>query len=76
MNEFEVNEEADLASQVAMALFDDPRTNEAVIEVIDERGVITLDGEVDSDETREAAEEIAREQAGVTSVVNLLRVER
>lgn len=68
--------EVDLATRVAMALFEDPRTSDAVIEVIDERGVITLDGEVDSEETREAANEIARAQPGVTSVVNLLRVER
>ncbi len=71
MNEPDV----DLATQVAMALFEDPRTNDAVIEVIDERGMITLDGEVDNAETREAAEEIARGVTGVTSVVNLLRLE-
>lgn len=70
------DEDVDLASRVAMALFEDSRTSDAVIEVIDERGVVTLDGEVDSEETREAAEEIARSQTGVTSVVNLLRVER
>lgn len=68
--------DVDLAAQVAMALFEDPRTSDAVIEVIDERGMITLDGEVNSAETREAAEEIARDVTGVTSVVNLLRLEQ
>ena len=64
----------DLTTQVARALAEDPRTSDAVIEVIDERGVITLDGEVDGVEAREAAKEIAAAQPGVTAVVNLLRI--
>ena len=65
---------ADLSSRVAEALFEDSRTSDEVIEVIDERGMITLDGEVDSAATRDAAQEIAAAQRGVTAVVNLLRV--
>lgn len=67
---------ADLAAQVAMALFEDPRTSEEVIEVIGDRGVITLEGEVDDSETREAAEEVAAEQDGVISVVNSLKIKQ
>lgn len=66
--------DADLASRVTLALFEDPRTNEAVIEVIDERGVITLQGSVDDPQARQAAEDIAAEQAGVISVINLLQI--
>lgn len=36
--------DAELVTRVAMALFDDPRTSKEVIEVIDEHGVITLQG--------------------------------
>jgi len=64
----------DLATRVTMALFEDPRTSGAVIEVIDDRGVITLDGEVDGPATRDAAKEITAAQPGVTTVVNLLRL--
>lgn len=68
------NPPADLQTRVAKALFEDSRTSDAVIEVIDERGVITLDGEVNDPATRDAANEIAAAQSGVTAVVNLLRV--
>ncbi len=68
--------EMDRETRVATALFEDPRTTDAVIEVIDERGVITLQGEVDDPETREAAEAIAAEQTGVISVVNTLQVKQ
>jgi osmotically-inducible protein OsmY/uncharacterized protein YrrD len=62
------------ASQVTAALASDPRTSLAVIEVIDEQGTITLKGQVDSPEIREAAEEIVGEQPGVVSVINALQV--
>lgn len=64
----------ELTTKVAKALNEDPRTQDAVIEVIDENGLVTLDGEVDSVETREAAKEIAAAQPGVTAVVDLLRI--
>jgi osmotically-inducible protein OsmY len=62
--------------QVTEALVDDPRTTDAPIEVIDDQGVVTLDGAVASDEIREAAEQIARQQQGVINVINDLEVER
>lgn len=68
------NREMDLATRVSTALMEDSRTSDAVIEVINERGMITLQGEVDDPETREVAETIAAEQPGVISVVNALRV--
>jgi osmotically-inducible protein OsmY len=65
---------SDPALRITDALQNDPRTDEAAIEVINDRGVITLAGEVDSRETREAAAEIARAQPGIISVVNTIRV--
>jgi uncharacterized protein YrrD len=63
-----------LADQIEAVLFADPRTGTNAIEVINDRGVITLGGEVDSQAQREAAGEIAAAQPGVISVVNTLRV--
>ena len=57
------------------ALADDPRTDLAVIEVISERGIVTLKGKVDSTDVREAAEEITSGQPGVIKVINALEVE-
>ena len=68
--------EMDRATRVATALFEDVRTSDAVIEVIDDRGVITLQGEIDDPETRDAAEAIAAEQLGVISVVNSLQIKQ
>jgi osmotically-inducible protein OsmY/uncharacterized protein YrrD len=62
------------ASPVAAALASDPRTSLAAIEVIDEQGMITLRGKVDSPEIREVAEGIAAEQPDVVGVINALQV--
>ncbi|MCI0393320.1 MAG: BON domain-containing protein [Chloroflexi bacterium] len=66
--------EMSLTSRVTAALMADPRTSKAVIEVIEEHGVVTLAGQVDSPKTREAAQAIAASQPGVISVVNTLQV--
>jgi osmotically-inducible protein OsmY len=63
-----------LAARVTAALCDDPRTHLAIIDVTAERGIVTLSGEVDSAGVKEAAEEVASQQAGVISVVNALDV--
>jgi uncharacterized protein YrrD len=65
---------ADVAGQVNTALAMDPRTGNAGIDVINERGVIRLLGEVNNVETSRAAEAIAGTQPGVTSVQNELVV--
>jgi osmotically-inducible protein OsmY/sporulation protein YlmC with PRC-barrel domain len=62
----------DVALQVIAALATDPRTKQAVIEVIHDRGVVTLQGQVESVAARNAAAEIASQQRGVTTVVNEL----
>jgi sporulation protein YlmC with PRC-barrel domain len=64
----------ELSTRVARALFEDARTAQCVIEVIDERGVVTLSGTVPSATARQAAAEIAAAQPGVISVTNTLRV--
>ncbi|HEX6304474.1 MAG TPA: BON domain-containing protein [Anaerolineales bacterium] len=66
---------ADPRQAVENALLEDPRTTEAILDVANNRGVITLTGTVDSEEIRQAAEEIARQQQGVLTVVNELKVE-
>jgi osmotically-inducible protein OsmY len=63
-----------IAAQVTAALATDPRTELAVIEVINTQGIVTLKGQVDSPEVREAAEEIAAQQPGAISVINALEV--
>jgi osmotically-inducible protein OsmY len=65
----------DLGQRVANALMEDPRTGEALIDVANDRGIVTLTGTVESDEVRTAAEVIARKQHGVVTVVNELKVE-
>lgn len=61
-----------LETRICTALAADPRTKQAVIEVITDRGVVTLQGQVEKAEVREAAAEIARQQPGVTVVHNEL----
>jgi osmotically-inducible protein OsmY len=65
---------SDLEKQVTAALLSDPRTRDAVIEVIHQYGALTLRGSVDSMETLEAVEEIARLQAPIP-VINEMRVQ-
>lgn len=63
----------DLTLMVMEALQNDPRTKDEVIDVVNERGIVTLTGTVDSAETRREAEEITRQQPGVISVINELK---
>ena len=64
-----------IRERVTEALVDDPRTADAAIEVIDDQGVVTLDGVVASNEVRKAAEQVARQQESVINVINDLEVE-
>jgi osmotically-inducible protein OsmY len=61
-------------ARVTAALADDARTKLSVIDVISDRGLVTISGNVDTEEIREAAEEIAAAQDGVVSVINALEV--
>ncbi|MBC7237903.1 MAG: BON domain-containing protein, partial [Chloroflexi bacterium] len=64
-----------IRARVVAALAADARTDVALIDVTVESGVVTLTGRVDSQEIKEAAEEIAAAQEGVVEVVNDLGVE-
>ena len=55
-------------------LANDPRTKAAVIDVGFNRGMVVLTGTVKSASVAQAAEEIARQQPGVISVTNELKV--
>jgi len=61
-----------IETRIGTALATDPQTKQALIEVIVDRGVVTLQGQVEKAEAREAAAEIARQQPGVTVVHNEL----
>jgi osmotically-inducible protein OsmY len=52
----------------------DPRTRGAIIDVGFNQGMAVLTGSVKSAKIAQAAEEIAREQSGVVSVINELKV--
>lgn len=66
--------ETKLADEVSNALLNDAMTHDSAIEVINEHGVITLEGKVNDYETRQRAEAIAKGHSGVISVVNSLKV--
>ena len=70
-----LNFKSDLAIQITKALTADERTQNSAIEVVDNNGVVTLSGTAPSDEQRSAAEEIARSQDGVVSVISDMKLE-
>jgi len=70
----ENNPVMELVDRVMDALISDPRTKNAMIDVSNDRGIVTLKGTVDKDHTRQAAEQIAREQEGVITVINAIKV--
>jgi osmotically-inducible protein OsmY len=69
-----ITTDAAIRARVSAGLAADRRTDVAVIDVESDRAVVTLSGYVDSEDVREAAEEIASQQPGVTMVVNALEV--
>ncbi|MFP4344318.1 MAG: BON domain-containing protein [Anaerolineales bacterium] len=66
--------EDQLAQEVEVALKNDSRTEDAVIDVINDGGVVTLQGRVESEEVRTAAATIAEAQPGIVEVINDLSV--
>ncbi len=73
-NERILTPDTELATAVTDALRADKRTEDEVVEVINERGFITLTGSVANRKSREAAEEITVAQPDVISVINSLKV--
>jgi hypothetical protein len=64
-----------LVKNLRAALQKDSRMRDAAIDVVDEGGVVTLQGTVATDELRQVAEEIIKHKQGVIQVINELRVE-
>ncbi len=64
----------EVADRVMDALMDDPRTKNEKIDVANDRGILTLTGTVEHDSIRQAAEEIAKQQEGVLTVINEIKV--
>ena len=62
--------EAIVADRVATALRTHPVTANAVIEVINQGGLVTLTGVVPNEKTRQTAEKVAAQQDNVVKVVN------
>lgn len=71
-----LSNEVALTSMISDSLWKDPRTRDEVIEVIDDRGTITLQGKVKNPEAKAAAEEIACQYPDVVSVMNEIVVDR
>jgi len=69
------NIDSDVITLVTKALLQDDRTWAAILEVGNQEGVVRLSGIVCSEEDRLAAEEIARQQGGVKTVVNEIYVQ-
>ena len=64
----------ELTDRVTTALLEDPITKNAQIDVVNERGIVTLKGTVNKENIRQTAEMIARKQAGVITVINEIKV--
>jgi osmotically-inducible protein OsmY len=62
--------------EIHEALSNDERTAGASIEVLNEQGIVTLTGEVESQEIALAAEDIVSRQDGVFDVMNALRIRK
>ena len=63
-----------IIKQVSEALEQDPRTKKSIIDVGYNQGVVVLTGVVKTHGIVQAAEEIARAQPGVISVINEMKV--
>ncbi len=73
--ENEITTDTGVVARVTAALLEDPRTRLHTIEVSSDHGIVTLSGTVPTEEVKRAAEEIARRQKGVVTVINELRVQ-
>jgi len=66
--------DSSVIARIRGALGSDCRTDASLININSRQGVVRLGGEVDSEEARLAAEEIAARQPGVFTVVNAMTV--
>jgi len=66
--------ECNLEELVSEVLLITDTIRQAVIEIKDDEGVITLKGTVESEQDKAAAEALTRQQAGVVDVINNLHI--
>ncbi|HET9213077.1 MAG TPA: BON domain-containing protein [Thermoanaerobaculia bacterium] len=67
-------EDSGITAKVATRLASDDRVKAFNLDVETQKGVVTLTGNVDGDEAKAAAEELARSVDGVQNVVNRIAV--
>lgn len=60
----------ELKNKILQVLAEDDRTQDYAFEIIDESGLITIKGVVDSRQAKQAALEITKKQKGVIEVVD------
>ncbi len=65
-----INPTTEITDRVIEALKSDPRTRGCIFDVAHDRGVVSVRGEVPNAQVREAAEQVAKQQDGVITVVN------
>jgi osmotically-inducible protein OsmY len=65
----------DLKELVYEAILITDTMSQAVIEIIEEQGIITLKGTVESEQDKLAAEDLVRQQEGVVDVINNLHIQ-
>jgi osmotically-inducible protein OsmY len=66
--------ESNLEELLSEALFITDRISQAVIEITDDDGIITLKGTVESEQDRLSVEALARQHEGVVDVINKLHI--
>jgi osmotically-inducible protein OsmY len=71
-----MNDSSKLKDQVEENLFQDKKLADFPIEVLNNNGVITLAGEVSTEEFSQAAETVARQTEGVFSVINQIAINK
>jgi osmotically-inducible protein OsmY len=64
----------ELEKRLENILAHDPKTEDLAIDVIEENGLVTLDGTVPSEKARREVEALVEKQKGVLEVVNELEV--
>lgn len=67
-------EDSGITAKVSTKLAADDRVKGFEVDVDTQKGVVTLKGNVDGDEAKAAAEEVARSVDGVQDVVNMITV--
>ncbi len=71
-----LSENTGVSDRVFDALKNDPRTKNTILDITFNQGIVTLTGEVKSEEIRRAVEDIAHNQPEVFTVINELKIPR